>query len=220
MLLLILAGLAPAPDTAPAAKGPVCDGEHCAVTLSAPELLKAAERLVLARRFAEAAPLIAALEHAPQYEMERQFLEGYVAVETGDTATAVARFRAILAKRPDLVRVRLELARALAMQGKDSAADYHFRLAEEADLPPEIERTIYASRSLIRDRKRWELEVSVGLAPDTNINSATSERVVDISLGGSTLPIELDDDARRRSGAGQTAALSGSYRLGPADGLA
>lgn len=220
MLLLIAAVLAQASAAEPAAKGPVCDGERCAVTLTAPELLKAAERLVLAGRYAEATPLIAALANAPQYKMERRFLEGYVAVETGDAATAVARFRAILAERPDLVRVRLELARALAMLGKDAAADYHFRLADEADLPPEIERTIHASRSLIRARKRWELEVSVGLAPDSNINSATNDRTVDVNLGGATLPLELDEVARRRSGVGQTTVVSGSYRLGSADGLA
>jgi len=219
MWLLMTAGLALAQAGTPEAGRAVCDGARCAVTLTAPELLEAAERLVLASRYVEAGPLVAALANAPGYEMERRFLEGYIAVETGDPAAAAAKFRSILSKRPELVRVRLELARALAMIWRDSAADYHFRLAEEAELPPEIERTIYASRSLIRDRKPWELDVSLGLAPDTNINGATADRSVDVNVGGATLPLELDRDARRRSGVGQTGSVFGAYRFGSGEGL-
>lgn len=212
--LALLAGAAPAPK-------PECANGYCTMRMTAPQLLRAAEQLVLAHRFDEARPLIAALAHAPELTMERHFLQGYVAVETGDLDTAAKSFRAVLALRPELTRARLELARTLLMQGKDKAADYHFRLAQEDEsLPPEVLRTIYASRGLIRDRKTWDLSINFGIAPDSNINSATSDRTVDVIFGNATLPLTLNDDARARTGIGQTANVSGSVRLRLLDGLA
>lgn len=204
---------------APAAAAP-CTAPRCSISISPEQLLHTADRLVSARRFEEAGPLVAALASTPDYDVERQFLQGYIAVETGDPATAVKRFRAVLAQRPDLTRARLELARALMMLGRDSAADYHYRLAEEdEDLPPEISRTIYAARSLIRSRKRWEFNFSFGLAPDTNINSATSDRTIDANFGGVAIPLTLDRDARERTGLGQTGAAWGNARVALADGF-
>ncbi len=189
--------------------------------MTAGQVLKAAERLVLARQYEEAKPLLAALHQAPELAMQTAFLEGYVAVETGDLPTGVRRFRAVLADQPGMTRARLELARALMMQGKDKAADHHFRLAEESgDLPPEVARTIYASRGLIRDRRVWTVTLDLGLAPDSNINNATSDRTIDVIFGNTTLPMTLDDKARSRSGLGQTAALTTSVRLRLSDGLA
>lgn len=145
-----LAAAAPAPLAEPE-----CGAGYCAMRMTAPELLTAAEQLVLNKQYDEAKPLVAALEKAPELAMERQFLEGYIAAETGDLPTATAKFRRVLALRPDMTRARLELARSLMMQGKDKAADYHFSLAEDDDsLPPEIARTIYAARGLIRERRR------------------------------------------------------------------
>jgi outer membrane protein len=189
--------------------------------MTAPELLKTSERLVLAGRFADAKPLVAAMASAPELAMERAFLEGYIAVETGDATTAVKQFRQVLAMRPDMTRARLELARALMIQGKDKAADYHYRLAEEdGELPPDVARTIYSARSLIRDRRTWDVSVDFGFAPDTNINSATTDRTIDVAFGNSTLPVTLDPTARKTTGVGQVASVSGSVRLRLADGLA
>jgi len=218
-VLVSVPAMAAAEDGAPPA--PDCADGQCRLRMTADQLLKTAERLVLARRFDEAKPLIAALHQAPELAMETAFLEGYVAVETGDLETGVKRFRAVLADHPGMTRARLELARALMLQGKDKAADHHFRLAEESgDLPPAVARTIYAARGLIRDRRVWTVTLDLGLAPDTNINNATSDRTVDVIFGNTSLPMTLDDTARSRSGLGQTAALTTSARLRLSDSLA
>ena len=212
----VLVAAAPAPIAEPD-----CQAGYCSMRMTAPELLTAAEQLVLNQQYEEAKPLVAALAQAPELAMERQFLEGFIAAETGDLAGATAKFRRVLALRPDMTRARLELARALMMQGKDKAADYHFTLAEDDDsLPPEIARTIYAARGLIRERRTWDLNLNFGLAPDTNINNATSDRTVDVLLGNATLPLTLDERARAKTGVGQTASVSGSVRLRLSDGLA
>jgi len=191
--------------------------------MTAPQLLAETEKLVLARRFDDARLMLAALAHAPELTMERHFLEGYVAAETGDLNVAAKEFRAVLRDRPDMTRARLELARVLTLQGKDSAADHHYRLAAEAhDLPPEIEKTIRDSRAIIRSRRNWYFNFDFGLAPDSNVNGATSASAVDTTLQYNGKPVELalSPDARRKSGIGQTLGLQGGVRLRLDNGMA
>jgi outer membrane protein len=191
-----------------------CANGSCQIKLTADQLLNHATLLVEQRRFDEARPLIAALVLAPTVGMETHFLAGYVAVETGDVATAVKEFRTSLAIDPKQTRVRLELARALMMQGKDGGAAYHFRLAaQDSALSPEIRATIQAQRGVLRDRRPWHFSTDFGFAPDSNITNGTSAETVDLVVGNQTIPLTLDENARARSGLGQTASLSAGYRL-------
>lgn len=177
-------------------------------------MLARASMLVQARRFDEARPIIAALDAAPGIAMETHFLSGYVAVETGDIATAVKQFRASLAIDPKQTRVRLELARALMLEGKDGSASYHFRLAaEDETISPEIRATIQAQRSVLRDRRPWHLSFDFGIAPDSNITNGTTAETVDLVVGNQTLPLTLDANARARSGIGQTGSISAGWRF-------
>ncbi len=218
---LTMIGFAPLSDS-PTLRD--CANGICTMRMTAPQLLAETEKLVLARHFSEARPMLAALAHAPELTMERHFLKGYVAAETGDLDSAAKEFRAVLRDRPDMIRARLELARVLMLQGKDSAADHHYRLAAEAgDLPPAIERTIREQRGVIRNRKNWYFNFDFGLAPDSNINSATSASTVETALvlpNGDPARLLLDNNARRKSGVGQTLGLQGGVRLRLDDGLA
>jgi hypothetical protein len=215
---LSLVGLSPVPDS-PTLNG--CTDGICTVRLTAPQLLAAAEKAVSAQRYDEARPMLAALTHAPEMAMERHFLQGYVAAQTNELKTAESEFRAVLRDRPDMTRARLELAQVLLRQGKEAAADHHYRLAEEAsDLPPEIEQTIRQVRGFIRSRRNWTFNVNVGLAPDSNINNATSAQAIDIYFTPKPVSVPLNSDARRKSGVGQTVGANGSVRLRLKDGLA
>lgn len=220
-LLLLATAAASVPALAEPLAQDCADGV-CRVKLSADQMLAQASMLVHARRFDEAKLYIDALGHAPGLKMESHFLAGYVAVETGDLTGAVTQFRASLAVDPKQTRVRLELARALALQGKDSGAAYHYRLAaDDKALTAEIRATVQAQRGILRDRKPWHVSTSFGFAPDTNINSGSSAESVDVLFGDQRLPLTLDPGARARSGIGQTASLSAGYRfaLGEKTGL-
>ena len=136
------------------------------------------------------------------------FLYGSIALVQGDWDGAIARFRAMLARNPDLPRVRLDLALAYFQAGRDARAAYHFRLALGAkNLPPVARARALALLDLIRRRKSWSINGLVALAPDSNINAATSARRVDL-FG---LPAQLSKDARRTSGVGLSASISGGY---------
>lgn len=165
--------------------------------------------------------MLAALVHAPELAMQRHFLQGYIASETNDLKTAENEFRAVLRDRPDMTRARLELAQVLLRQGKEAAADHHFRLAEEAaDLPPEIEKTIRQARGIIRSRRNWTFNLDFAMVPDSNINNATDARTIDLDFGQGPQPATLNPGARAKSAVGQQVSANGSVRLRLKDGLA
>ena len=142
------------------------------------------------------------------------FLYGSIALQRGEWDAAIERFRAMLARNPNLPRVRLDLAFAYFQAGRDTNAAYHFRQALGAeDLPAIARARALGFLDAIRRRKSWSLSAAFAIAPDSNINAATSARLVEL-FG---LPATLSEDARRTSGVGFSADLSGSYeaRLAP-----
>ena len=142
------------------------------------------------------------------------FLYGSIAMAREDWQTAIARFRAMLIRDPTLPRVRLDLALAYFRAEEDSRAAYHFRQAlGDEDLPPVVRARTLAYLDAIRRRKTWSVSTAVALAPDNNINAATSSRQV--NLFG--FPAQLSEDARQTSGVGLNANISGGYeaRISP-----
>ncbi len=197
------------------ASTPFCAGGHCSVKLTAEQLLAAAERLVSEHRFEEAAPMLAALENAPQFSMQREFLIGYSAIEQGQVDAAITAFRSVLANHPEQTRVRLELARALMMKGKGESAGYHFRLAQQDQaMPEDISNMVRTVRGVLRTRQAFSFNVDFGVAPDSNITGGTNAETIDVQLGPNIIPLTLDAQARSKSGTGQFATLSGTARLG------
>lgn len=201
---------------------PVCDSTgQCHVRMTPRQLLARAESLIHDEQYQAALPLVEALGQVPELQMQQRFLAGYIAIETGDIKGAIRKFRSILDENPGQTRVRLELARAYLLTGKEASADYHFRLAQnDENLPDEIARTIRNTRSILRDQRIWRFSFDFGFAPDTNINGATDAETIDINFGPIKLPLQLDENARQRSGVGQTAGFSGGVRVKANDKLA
>lgn len=220
MLLGLILAAASQPTATPAQPPAACDASGtCRARMTADELVRAAEKLVFAGQYEEAKPFIEALRAAPDKTFERRFLAGYVAAETGDYDEAIDQFRAILADDPKQTRVRLELARALLLKGEKSAADHHYRLAQQDQaLPPEIAATVRSTRGIIRDQRNWSFRFDVGLAPDTNINNATSAEQIDLLVSpNNRQTFTLNQDARAKSGLGATGSFSGGLRLKQSD---
>jgi len=152
--------------------------------------------------------LEAAIEAAPDNQQPR-FLLGMLAMAEQDYRRAVAIFRAILIDHPDAVRVRLEMARAYYLDGDYQNADRQFRAVRAGELPQPVLANIDGFLFQIRQAKEWSYSFSIAIAPDTNINGATTER--DIELFG--LPFTLSDDARKKSGVG--ASVEGALEFAP-----
>ncbi len=182
--------------------------------VSAEVLIEAARTALVAGQPEDAAVLLEGVPPGEGNADDLDFLHGSIAMQRGDWPAAIARFRAMLARNPDLPRVRLDLALAYFQAGEDRNAARHFRLALGAgNLPEEVRANALAFLDRIRRRKGWSVTGSLALAPDTNINTATDARQIPLS----GVPATLSDDARRTSDVGVAANLYGSHeeRLSP-----
>ncbi|MBW8783994.1 MAG: DUF560 domain-containing protein [Novosphingobium sp.] len=177
--------------------------------LSLDQVLAVAGRLIDAGRYDDALVLLDRLQADDAGGVERDFLEAMVAMARKQYPRAEALLRKILSRDPDLVRVRLELARTLFLEKKDEDADYHFKLAIAQRPPEAVIKNIARFREAIRARRAWRFNLTIGIAPDSNINSATDKERIDI-LG---LPFKLDPSGRARSGTGIIAGGEASIRL-------
>jgi tetratricopeptide (TPR) repeat protein len=137
------------------------------------------------------------------------FLMGELESLQGKFADAITYYRKILVDHPDIVRVRLDLARALFETKEDDQAEYNFHLAlAEGNLPDTVIDNVERYLAIIRSRKHFVWDLNFGLAPDTNINTAAAADHV-VIFG---LPFTLSQQARQQSGVGVTATIDGEYR--------
>ena len=129
---------------------------------------------------------------------------------------AIAAFRAMLVRRPDLVRVRLELGRAFFLKGEDTLAQQHFEQVLAGKPPAAVALNVNRFLSQMRARKRWSVRVGVALAPDSNISGRTDERTIFIDVFGQRLPFTYQgDDAESGIGISMWAGGEYQYPLDP-----
>ena len=141
-----------------------------------------------------------------QERVERLFLLGQIALRLGIPEKAVERFEAILALRPGLTRVRLELARAYYLAGLDDKAREHLNRSLGDELPSSVEAAVEDFLRRIDARKRWSVFVSAAALPETRRPERES-----VLIGG--VPFRLDEEATAPSGAG--ALVSGGVSFSP-----
>lgn len=191
-----------------------------AAEASASAAVTEAEALMEQRRYGEALTLLRRLTEGPVVDANNVFLLGLAATEaarqpgvseTERTALldeAIAAFRSMLIERPDLVRVRLELARAFYYKGENDLARRHFEQVLAGDPPAPVVANVSRFLAEIRARRRWTLRAGFALAPDTNIGATSGEKI--IYIGG--LPFERDVEDPTTSGIGVSVWMSGEYQ--------
>ena len=101
---------------------------------------------------------------------------------------AIAAFRMILVNRPELIRVRLELARTFFIRGRDGLARRHFELVLAGGVPPPVAANIHAFLNIMRARKRWTGYFGAAIAPDSNLNAASESEIIYIDTAFGRLP--------------------------------
>ena len=121
---------------------------------------------------------------------------------------AIAALRAILINRPQLTRVRLELARAFFLKGDDDLSQAHFERVLAGNPPLAMAANIRRFLHTIRARRRWSGHLSVSLEQNDNINSGSD--VETIYLFG--LPFTVNEQSRPRSGTGLSLSTGGEYQ--------
>ena len=191
----------------------------------------AADRLMNMGRVGEAYDGIRPIAEARPDSSQATFTLGLAALAAADAAAssggqlgssrprdlydvAVRSFRSMLVKDPSLLRVRLELGRALFSRGRCMAppsnllkhmlgddcwaAEQHFLRVLGTNVPTQVALNVRRYIQVCRARKRANGSLTLAIAPDTNVNTSTSAQTVNI-FG---LPFQLNDEARATSGIG------------------
>lgn len=186
--------------------------------LSAAEVFAVADGARAAGRIEDALSLYEGLTHDPDPEIraEARFRKGMTLADAGRYREAAQTFRALLDEKPGAARVRLELARVLALIGDEKAARREIRQAQAAGLPEAVAVVVDQFAAALRSKRPFGGSLELALAPDTNINRATAARTLDTVIA----PLVLSEDARARSGLGIKAGAQAYARLPLRQGVA
>ncbi|KGB53299.1 TPR repeat-containing protein precursor [Sphingopyxis sp. LC81] len=188
------------------------------VTLSATQLFKFADDARARGDFSMAETAYRALARDPDIELrtEARFRLGMMLADhLKRYSDAAIEFRRILDEKPDVARVRLELARMQAMLGDLGAARRELRAAEAAGLPPAVEQLVRFYSRALDARKPLGGSIKLALAPDSNINRATRADTLGTVIGD----FVLDENAQAKSGIGLDLQGQSYFRLGIEPGV-
>jgi tetratricopeptide (TPR) repeat protein len=158
-------------------------------SLTPEEVLSLAQALLNRGQVDEAETIYRSLLQSSSDEnvrIESAFQLGQILVYRGRYREAALYFIAILNHKPDLPRVRLELARAYFLDKNYADSTFQFELVKGGDLPPAVVANVDAFLDLIRRQKNWSLDFSMNPVFDSNINqtSRTTEECVDTAIYG------------------------------------
>ena len=125
---------------------------------------------------------------------------------------AIDAFRAILVNHPELVRVRLELARAFFLKGQDGLARRHFEAVLAGGVPPPVAANIRQFLAIMQARKRLTGYFGLAVAPDSNLNAASESEIIYIDTVFGLLPFTREGDVGAESGFGLSVWGGGEYQ--------
>ncbi len=189
--------------------------------LSADPRVRTARILIGRNRFPEALEILRPLAPDHPDQTDVHFLLGLGASRWSQAAEledeqrvalldeAIAAFRSILIRRPELVRVRLELALAFYLKQDDSLAREHFERALVGRPPAELAANVKRFLTIMRARKRWNGYFGFSVSPDTNINAASDAEIIYIQ----GLPFRRGETGRISSGIGIVGWGGGEYQF-------
>jgi len=189
-------------------------------SLSFKQLVQVARGLVKAGKVADALTILRPLAVARPQETEVQFLLGTAASRLSQSSgveeeqqsalldEAIAAYRSILIRRPDLVRVRLDLALAFFFKQQDGLAREHFERVLVGELPPPVVANVNRFLNVMRARRRWSGYFGFSVAPDTNINAASNAAIIYIN----GLPFVRSQQGRASSDIGLVGWGGGEYQ--------
>ena len=179
-----------------------------------------ARKLIRTGRFDEALGVLRPLAEGRRANADVAFLIGLAAVGAAEKPglsddardalldEAIGIFHAMLVERPGLLRVRLELARAFFLRGRDGLARRHFEQVLAGKPPAGVALNVHRFLGEIRARKRWTMRVGFALAPDTNIGAGSDDRIIYIH----GLPFRRNQAELTSSGIGVSAWAGGEYQ--------
>lgn len=173
------------------------------------QLLELADALVQRGSSESAQRIWVLLSHDPRADVrnEARFRHAKLLATQGKENSAAVLLRQILDEKPDAAPVRLQLAHTLQQQGDVDGALRELRAVQASGLPAAVARLVDRYSQALRAQRPYGGSFQIALAPDSNINYATSSDTLGTVLGD----FDIDDESKAKSGLG--AAITGqAYR--------
>jgi len=178
--------------------------------LSVKDALFLAKHLLAQGKLEEAEKIYAALRDSPNEDVhiEAAFQLAHIRLLQRKFRQAISLFNEILNRHPELVRVRLDLARAYFLDKNYVDATFQFELVKGGDLPPEVLANVDKFLDAIRRQKNWTLDFAISPVSDSNINQASGgrEECIDTIFGTFCRPLR-----QKASGVGLTGNAMVNY---------
>ncbi|OQS58230.1 hypothetical protein ASU3_06475 [Actinobacillus suis] len=136
--------------------------------------------LAIYRQFQNSDPILILFAQAQIAKIQQQYAE------------AAKLYREILAIKPRLTPVRIQLAIVLFLSQQDKAAKEQFEKSlSEPQLPADIEQLIHLYLQALEQRNVWQVSLSANYLREDNVNHVSSERYIENTAfikGESMLP--------------------------------
>ncbi|AWI86873.1 hypothetical protein CEW88_24240 (plasmid) [Alloyangia pacifica] len=147
-------------------------------------------------------------------QIEARFQQALAALAGGQPGAAVRLLRGLLAVDPGLLRVRLELARALFEAGEYAQSREQFRIVlSSPDLPPEVRANVLRFLRAIDERQGLRSRFSFALrAPAGAGRSYDSDKIV-TDFGSGPVVLTMDRDEAPLTGLELSGALRKQWPL-------
>lgn len=163
------------------------------------EALLLARALITTGRMQEARAVVDGWQpDHPEHGQRVQFVDGLIAAARGDHRTAVAIYRKMLAARPDLDAVRIELTKSLFMLSDDAAAKAQAERLVAAGVDDRIGGTMSTMLKVLDSRRPVRFSGYASVLPSSNVNNGTDRTTVPLG----DIDLTIDESARRKSGIG------------------
>lgn len=141
--------------------------------------------------------------------MEVAFKVALNSIATGQPEQAVRILRKMLATDPDLIRVRLELARALYEAGEYTQAQEQFRIVlSSGELPAAVRANVLRFLRAIDEERGLRTSFSIGLEAPQGAGRSYETDDIDIDFGAGPLKFKMEREDPPLTGL----ALSGAFR--------
>ncbi|MAS06658.1 MAG: hypothetical protein CL534_18500 [Ahrensia sp.] len=200
LLLSLFASLVAGAFPVPAAAAPaVAETRPDLSSLTGRQAMRIIRRLVSEGRYDGARTFVADWSRGdPEAGFRARFVEGLIAGHRGDLDGAIRIYRGLLADRPGVDMVRIELTRALAAAGDYGAARFQAEKLIAAGVDDKLGGGLERLVTVFDARRPVRLRGRASLLPSTNINGGTDRETVPLG----DLELDIDEDARRKSGVG------------------
>jgi len=172
------------------------------VRADAISLLAMGQKLEASGQSASAMRIYQALESDPNSEIrsEARYRRAKILMLAGRKTEAAVLLRHVIDDHPRAAPPRLELAGLLYEMGDERSALRELRVLGTLDLPLNVARFVDRLGTSLQGTKPLSFQLELALAPDSNVNRATTSN----NLGTVFGDFILDKDSQAKSGIGAT----------------